>query len=499
MFKITNFLLIVLLLAYSNQIPHNSGLSLLESKQVTLQIPTDFTALVQTKTYFCVYWKIICEDNMRDCLSITICDFKDPLFNWKFIPNGDGTYNIQNKKDMLYLQSTRIGNMNFDQGVLNKNPEKFVIVPSKNFPTQTFSLRPFKNKDVCLDGETGNFKNCIEEAMTQQYFFNKDVGEEVIIQNTFYNFRYNNNYFTNEKRCLRPSGRSNNFCTTSGPDAALKFVATDDDSYLIISGNGQAISVNSRSKLNFNVLYQVPDPKNPLQKFRIIRDPIYPEVVYIRNQETNNCIQVSSLSTEMCTFVRDENKQLIQLTPGCTGKIVNEGIWYFLQSVKDPENCMFFDKNQNTINNLFCKYQDDFLFKFEWDEEYQSYYIYNKSQGDKNVLTFDRDYNGYWNYKINFQPKEGKGSLFQRFNLSDRILSELMGFYIYLQNSQAENRIDPMRTLNPTDPLRAITPDFIYPEKELLSNVAELTTEYYGVPPEKVSTCPGYQKLHNIQ
>jgi len=427
------------------------------------------------------------------CVSQSVCDSEDPSHSWKFINNGDGTYNIQNKREGLYLTTTSFPNHPWYLGVLNKNPEKFVLVPSKEFP-EVFYIKPNNYKNFCFDSTEGVFQLCEEEYMNQLYFFETTVNQELFVPNTFYSIKWK---WGENRRVRCWTGTTDpDMCSFQGPDMAFKFVPQTDGTYMIINGLGTAAEVPNPSSLGIgyaraHVFMNTPNPSNNLQRWRILRSPQYPEHFIFKVPSIDYTLEHRIVATPSKN--RHDIENLFFLGDACDERVVNENTWYFL---RNSENiCLTLSTRENQVRNARCLYNDNFLFKFVWDKESHSYYIYNKSQGDK-VLSIYVENGEIWNSRSgSFVPRKA-GDEKQMWNTTTRQGLNSLSFQIYNRYSnkdrqQVQRGIDNgIGSMNFSAPFWAESVDFIQYNKGYLSSISDFTTEVLGVPRLRAPQCP---------
>jgi len=470
-----------------------------------VNVPSDFTRIVQSTAHFCAYVRMnYCK---ASCVSQEVCDSEDPSHSWKFEQNPDGTYNILNKKNGLYLNTSFKSGESFEIASLSKKPESFVLVPSIASP-EAFYIKPNKNKKICFVSVDGNFQNCEEGDMIQIYFFDTLPNEQVVVPNTFYSIKWIDTEYERIQNCWSSLGNQYKFCSFQGPDMAFKFVPQTDGTFMIINGLGQAGTVDQRNKgvwgetvmtglLNF----KKPDPNNPLQRFRPLRSPHYPENIIIKAVE----IDFYALRNQML-FGPSPHKlynlylHFFTLGEACSEKVVYDDVWYLLRVNNKGyrEQCLHYSTNEGKVLFDDCIYNDFYLFKFIWDKETHSYYIYNKSQGDKVLTVYAQNGNIVDSKSGTFEPKV-HGDDKQRWNTTTRHLVNSVGFFIYsryqprdfrqpqkgIAFSGYSNGVAPMIYENP---IFAESVEFNQFTKGMLSSISG-TSDVLGVPPVKTPQC----------
>jgi len=421
-----------------------------------------------------------------------VCDSEDPSHSWKFINNGDGTYNIQNKREGLYLTVTSHPNHPWYLGVLNKNPEKFVLVPSKEFP-EVFYIKPNNYKNFCFDSTDGFFQLCEEEDMNQLYFFETTVNEELFVPNTFYSIKWKWGEQRRE-RCWTGTTH-HDVCSFQAPDMAFKFVPQTDGTYMIINGLGKAAEVPDPSTLGSafaraHVFMNTPNQNNNLQRWRILRSPYYPEHFIFKVPSIDYTLEQDIVATPSKNTHDLQN--LFFLGDACDERVVKENTWYFLRN--GWRRCLTLSKQENQVRIQVCKYNDNFLFKFVWDKESHSYYIYNKTQGDKVLSIYAAENGEIRNDRSgSFVPRKA-GDDKQRWNTTTRQRYDSLSFQIYNRYSykkQAQRGIENgIGSMDIGSPFWAESVDFIQYNKGYLSSISDFTTEVLGVPRLRAPQCP---------
>jgi len=428
-----------------------------------------------------------------ECLSQSVCDSEDPSHSWKFIKNKDGTYNIQNKREGLYLTVRSHPNPAWLLGVLNKDPDNFVLVPSNEFP-ELFYLKPKSYKNFCFDSTDGVFRPCQEEYMDHLYFFDTTVNDEFFVPNTFYSIRYRSNE-SRRYRCWTDTTNVD-FCSYQGPDMAFKFVPQTDGTYMIINGLGEAAEVPDhphlyKRGLRPKVVLSPPNPNNKLQRWRILRSPHYPENVIFKIPSIDYTLVHGIYANPSKN--RHDIINIFSLGNACDERVVNENTWYILRN--GDNYCLTLSKPENVIKLKECRYNDRFLFKFVWDKESHSYYIYNKSQGDK-VLSIFVENGQIWNDRSGgFVPKKA-GDAKQMWNTTTRQGHNSLSFQIYnryfdkpKQQSQRGIWLG-VGGMSILSPFWAQSVEFVNYTKGQLSSISDFTYEVLGVPRLKAPQCP---------
>jgi hypothetical protein len=511
MSKVINSFLLVLLLVYSSQKTIVSNLNSLHSITTNVNVPSDYTKLVQTSSLFCVYKKINCKNF---CISQTLCDSEDPYHSWKFEKNSDGTFHILNKKEQLYLTAGYESGYNELLGVLKKNPEKYLLVPSKEVP-EAFYVKPSRFPNKCLNSfsDVGNFEDCKDEFTEHLYFLDSSSNDKTIVPNTFYSIQF---LYIPIKRsiCLNSLNLQFYSCSFQGPHYAFQFIPQDDSTFMIVDGLGEAAEVdykvNSGNPVQIAVNFVKQDPSKNNQRWRVIRHPHYPDSFIVKIPSINYCL-VGNMPHPLMVTPCHRNPihvalyHLLNFGNACSERVVKDDVWYFF---KDPnrsrERCFYFDLNEKRVKVAECEYKDNFLFKLIWDEQSHSYYIYNKSQGN-NVLTVYPQNNEILDSRSGtFEPKKVPGDDTQRWNTGTRTnkynIYSPFGFQIYnryvtLQRNHflrgfnfLNNEVGPISSTNEY-PVVAESVEFMDTNKGILSSLTD-TSDILNLPPYRALKCP---------
>lgn len=448
------------------------------------------------------------------CISQSVCDSEDPYHSWKFEQNPDGTFHILNKKEQLYLTTGYESGYNELLGVLKKNPEKFQLVPSKEIP-EAFYVKPSRFPNKCLNSvsNVGNFEDCKDEFTNHLYFLDSSSNDKTIVPNTFYSIQF---HYTAIKKniCLNSLDLQFYSCSFQGPHYAFQFIPQDDSTFMIVDGLGEAAEVDYKvyagnpEELAVNFVKQDPSKNN--QRWRVIRNPHYPDSFILKIPAINYCLVGNiphNLVVTPCHYdpVHVALYHLLIFGDACNERVVKDNVWYFLKDpMKHRERCFYFNLIEKRVKVADCEYKDNFLFKFIWDEQGHSYYIYNKSQGD-NVLTVVTERNEIADIRSGiFVPKLVPGHDTQRWNTGTRMnrydVYTPLGFQIYNRYvtsprtqfvkglSFANNGVGAIDRTN-ENPILAEAVEFMDTNKGILSSLTD-TSDILNLPPYRALKCP---------